>query len=130
MYKHYVLAELPRAGLGNRLLVWARACAFAQKNDFPLVVRGWDKFSIGPWIRRERVKRLYFGYFRNSNDHFWYRIREKLGSGTGILDEPSFESEKSALEGYKVIRFKEIPHWSDFFEHIRDARTLIKENYH
>jgi hypothetical protein len=125
MFKQYVLAELPRAGLGNRLLVWAKARAFADKYNLPLVVRGWDKFSIGPWIRRERVKRLYFGYFRNNNDRIWYRIREKLISENKIMDEPSFESERTTLNNYKVFRFKEIPHWSDFFEHIRDARTLI-----
>lgn len=127
MYKQYVLAELPRAGLGNRLLVWARARAFADKYDLPLVVRGWDKFSIGPWLRREKVKRVYFGYFKNTNDHFGYRLREKLLPRHLVLNEPSFDIEKKDLDQCRLIRFNEIPHWSDFFEHIREARSLIRQ---
>lgn len=126
MYKQYVLAELPRAGLGNRLLVWARARVFADKYNLPLVVRGWDKFSIGPWLRREKVKRIYFGYFKNTNDHIGYRLREKLIPEHLILNEPSFDIEKADLDQYRIIRFNEIPHWSDFFEHIREARTLVR----
>ena len=33
MKKNYVYAKLPRAGIGNKLIVWARALVFAHVNN-------------------------------------------------------------------------------------------------
>lgn len=60
----WVWAQLPATGLGNKLSVWARAYVFARHNQLPLVTTGWMKFSLGPFLRRERSKRIYLNYFR------------------------------------------------------------------
>ena len=57
--KSAVLVTIPSAGLGNRLLVWAHALAFAQQYNLPLYEEGWSKFSLGPYFRNERSKRNY-----------------------------------------------------------------------
>ena len=36
-----VYAKLPRGGLGNKMLVWARALVFSQRNSLPLFVSRW-----------------------------------------------------------------------------------------
>ena len=40
----YCHAELPKAGLGNKLFVWAKALALSRLNELPLVVSGWTQF--------------------------------------------------------------------------------------
>jgi hypothetical protein len=56
-------ARLPRSGLGNILLIWARAAVFAELNGMPLVTTGFAAPRIGPWLRRERDKRVYVADF-------------------------------------------------------------------
>jgi hypothetical protein len=126
MSKRYVLADLPRAGLGNRLLSWGRAVVFSHMYELPLMVRGWSKFSVGPWLRNEKSKRLYGRYFR-SNDNLANRFYEKIIGSGSILDEPSFDIDTAELQKYKVIRFNKTPHWVDYFEHIKEFRPLIKK---
>src|SRR5258705_11167494 len=62
-----VHARLPRGGLGNKLLVWARATVFGRLNKLPVITTGWADVKIGPLLRRERFKRYYFGYFRRQH---------------------------------------------------------------
>ena len=57
---------MPKYGLGNLLLIWAKARIFASKNNLDLVVSSWGFFRLGPWLRRENKKRIYTGYFKNS----------------------------------------------------------------
>ena len=61
--KTLVYPQLPKAGLGNRLLVWARAILFAQMNDIPVIEPNWSNFSLGPYLRGESDKRYYRQFF-------------------------------------------------------------------
>src|SRR3989442_9513638 len=65
--KSFVHADLPRGGLGNKLLVWARALVFAHIHELPFVVSNWSEIKIGPYLRREQRKRQYWGYFSQAN---------------------------------------------------------------
>ena len=56
--KNIVLAKLPKAGLANKLLVWARALVFAKENNYELFVIGWFDFKLGPFLRNEKTKRI------------------------------------------------------------------------
>ena len=74
-----VYAKLPRTGLGNMLFVWARAEIFARLNQGELFVSSWTKFRLGPFLRGERSKRLYFGSLVNDGvlrrlRLFWFRL--------------------------------------------------------
>ena len=73
--KIYVYPKLPAefdlgfirvggSGLANCMFVAARAWIMAQLNGFQLIEPTWRKFSIGPYIRREKDKRDYFGIFK------------------------------------------------------------------
>jgi hypothetical protein len=68
-----VWAKLPRAGLGNKLYVWARALAFARINGGSLFVSSWTHLRLGPILRGERSWRLYLGAFRG--DALRLRVR-------------------------------------------------------
>ena len=112
MQTKYVIAQLPKAGLGNKLFVWAKAYLHAKNNKINLLTFGLNDFSIGPILRRENVKRFYLGQFKtNSFSSFFH---SKL---------------LSYFDTSRITRFDEIPHWSNYFETIRDQRTMVIEGF-
>lgn len=70
----FVVVKFPRTGLGNMLLIWARAKIFASKNDLPLITPSWTKIHYGAWLRNETHKRMYWGYFKRNSFNFLYAI--------------------------------------------------------
>lgn len=60
-----VWVRLPASGLGNKISVWARASVFSELNNSRLYVSGWSQFKIGPWLRNERKKRIYWKCFKS-----------------------------------------------------------------
>ena len=49
------------------MLVWARGFVFAYKNNLELFTSAWWGVQFGPWVRREKQKRLYWGYFKEDS---------------------------------------------------------------
>jgi hypothetical protein len=119
-------ANLPSAGLGNLLFVWARACIFAEINKCPLYVTGWGQFHIGTVLRREKSKRFYGNYF--VGDSFQTNVRNKLK--TVFFDKIYNVNPTVFVETKKntVYVFDQVPHWADSFEHIREHRDFIKKS--
>ena len=62
----FAYAALPRFGLGNVLIPWARSEVFAARHGAQLLAPQWVRPKIGPLLRRERDLRLYWGFFSNS----------------------------------------------------------------
>jgi hypothetical protein len=62
-----VWVKLPSSGLGNKISVWSRALVFADLNNCKLFVSGWTQFKLGPWLRNERKKRVYWNCFHQSS---------------------------------------------------------------
>lgn len=126
MVEPCVHALLPRAGLGNKMLVWARALVFARLNSLPLYVSGWAELKLGPYLRRERSKRQYWGYFSRRGGAgpvrraFW-RLSAR------IVREP--ELGKVAMESVPrntVFRFDTMPSGQDFFAGLRCHEEMIR----
>lgn len=122
--RSFVYANLPRAGLGNMLFVWARALVFAHLNNLPLYTSSWTHPKIGPLLRRERHTRLYWGYFES---------REVLKSWQRLglwrlarIDESPLE-QLSRLQDHTLYVFSTIPHWDDYFVGLKPHRELIRE---
>jgi len=57
--------KIGRAGLGNCLLVWARAFVCAKQNGFGMLAPQWVQPRLGAVIRREPVTRFYTAEFTN-----------------------------------------------------------------
>lgn len=128
----YCYARLPKTGLGNMLLVWARALVFAHLNNLPLLVSGWSQARVGPFLRRERSKRLYLNYFKNLNTISLFEKLIFIRTYNWVI-EPDIAPLSS--EQHKASRslyvFRETPHWSDYFYGIKDHRDFIREGlYH
>jgi len=62
--QHYVVCKLPNAGLGNKLLVWAKAMVFAHINQLELWVSPWFQMKLKSLLRKEQ-SRFYLQQLRN-----------------------------------------------------------------
>jgi hypothetical protein len=65
-FRKYVHAVVGRFGLANMLMVWARAEIFRHEHGLPMLRPQWfNPLRLGPWLRREKDKRLYLNQFGN-----------------------------------------------------------------
>lgn len=120
----YCFAQLPRAGLGNKLFVWARGAIFAHLNSLPLVVSRWSSLSVGSILRRERIKRSYSSYFNDTSAVAKARQFSAWFTHTKVR-EPSIRQIANDDKSGKVFVFDSVPHWSDYFAGIKEYREYI-----
>lgn len=126
LYAAYSYAALPRAGLGNMLFVWARAEVFAYINRMPLFTSSWTQLRLGPILRAEKRKRLYWRYFRNvSSTPYWHQWWVSL-SYARIVEPPIEVISPDSYEQKRLYVFNQIPHWANYFAGIRDHREHIR----
>ncbi len=120
--------DLPRAGLGHRLLVWARGLAFGWTNDLPVLVSPWPQLKIGPILRGERQTRFYFDTFDDPRAVDPLRGQLLLRLGENVID-PVFERlpDARAEAPFTVYVFREPTHWSRPFEGIREHRARVRD---
>lgn len=122
-----VVCELPKAGLGNQLFALVKATVFAELNGLPLYVKGYNQFKIGPWLRGEKIKRNYYGYFTFEKGLLGQQLDRLSLSGKKGLErvaEPNLTTLSiNAREGKQFV-FAAIPHWSDYFAGLKDHRDL------
>jgi hypothetical protein len=64
--KLYGFPDLPRAGLGNMLYIWADCFIWCKDLGVEQIAPFWWKLRIGPYMRGERDKRQYQRLFINS----------------------------------------------------------------
>ena len=121
-----VHARLPRGGLGNKLLVWARATVFGALNKLPVVTTGWADVRIGPLLRRERFKRYYFGYFRRQRPLQLVRLLCSYAVSSRIT-EPALQVREATSKSLLYV-FRELPRYPNYFDGLRDYRGLIKDS--
>lgn len=127
MRRSCVHADLPRAGLGNKLLVWARALVFSHLNDLPLFVSSWAEVKIGPFLRDEKSKRQYWGYFVKTNQPSILR-RLEFAMSKRTEDPPLGRVGGSKKKLLYV--FREMPSWPDYFKDLREFRSLIRDRFY
>jgi hypothetical protein len=130
MFESAVYVRLPRGGLGNKLLVWARGLIFANQHKLPLYVSGWSEIKIGPYLRRERSKRNYWGYFED--DAVAGLLRRFMFSHLyDVNHEPNLEGDLPdvSLKTAKVYLFDTVPSWRDYFKGLRGNEDLVRSAF-
>lgn len=116
-----VYARIPRAGLGNRLLVWARAALFAELNGLDCYVSGGNPIPLRAWLRGERRSaRSGFAFSPSKIDS----VRARLGPRGSVLREPPVERRSSPVTD---VLFSEVPPWRDYFAGLREHRSEVIE---
>jgi hypothetical protein len=124
MPRCYTYIKFPKTGLGNLLLIWARANRFASINNIPLISSAWWGFRWGAWLRNENKKRLYFGYFKESSwlQRCWLAI--KMHTGT-VVKNPLIKQADTTQN--LVYLFDTISTGNDVFADIRDHRQQTRQ---
>ncbi len=120
-----VFVKFPKAGLGNMLLTWSRGYIFANLNNLELFTSSWTRIHAGAWLRRERKKRLYKGYFKEGNilksAIFFFSL-----SFNKKIHEPQVEK-MASTNGDTVYIFDKIFTDYDFFKEVRPYRKMVRD---
>ncbi len=125
-----VVCQLPKAGLGNQLFPLFNALIFSRLNQLPLIIVGYHHLKIGPYLRKEKSKRKYSGYFTfqktivgESIDRIRiYFASRKLET---IKEQPVVQLPAEALKG-RLFLFEKLPTYHDYFKHLKPHRDEVK----
>jgi len=123
-----VICKLPRAGLGNQLFPLLKAYTFAHLNNLPVLVTNYRQVKIGPWLRGERNKRVYNGFFNFEKNRIaaqFDKWKVKNISAEISIPEPEIKKLESKDVFTKYFLFHEIPHYARRFEGLTDNRELV-----
>lgn len=105
--RRLLILSLPRYGLANKLITWAKAWVWCNNNNVDLHTNGWVHFPIGSILRKENRLRWYQGFFK-SDKRVHFRFWHKEQTIKSINDQP--------LSGIKRFGFKATPYISDLKE--------------
>lgn len=129
-----VVCKLPKAGLGNQLFPLMHAHVFAALNQLPVIVIGYHTFKIGPYLRGERSKRKYAGYFRFQKSligEWTDRLRVwQLKKKGAVIYEPALQQIEASKRGDNVYWFEKMPTYHDYFRYLRDHRKLTLQLFY
>jgi hypothetical protein len=124
-----VVCKLPKAGLGNQLFPLMHAAVFAQINNLPLLVVGYHQFKIGPYLRREKSKRKYKGFFKFEKNIFSAFLDElkvnKILKSCDVVHEPALLAISPDEKIRKVFFFEKMPTYHDYFIYLKPHRNLV-----
>lgn len=124
MSRSIVYVKFPKVGIGNLLLIWARAKVFAEINHFEVITSSWWGIRWGTILRKENKKRFYFGYFKESTLLQRYRVLF-FQFFKAKYYEPAFDSYSHFPTS--IFIFNEVAVSPDLFKFLREHRNFIHE---
>lgn len=118
---------MPAAGLGNQLFVIMKASLFAHVNNVPVVFTNYKQFNIGPYLRREKSKRLYthsFVFHTGLMKDYYNRLRMKVlfFKYREVVQDPGVDFKKISDA---IYQFRSLPHWGDYFAGLKEHRDDV-----
>ena len=127
------VCKLPKADLGNQLFSLMKAQVFAHLNNLPIIITRYHQLKIGPYLRKEKTKRNYNGFFAFEKNIFFYhldKIKLLQYNFNNSIEEPSIEkSKKNKERKIEIFLFYKVPHWENYFEGLSEHRILVKKYY-
>jgi hypothetical protein len=123
------IAELPHAGLGNKLFVWAQAYVFSVRNNCPLYVKKWSNFHVKAWLRGEWNYRNYSLYFKphTLSEDITMLYSQTFGQKTLVSSKDFLKIMNHSKSTYYSLT--EMPHWLDAFKGLKEYRAMIKTEF-
>jgi hypothetical protein len=124
-----VVCKLPRAGLGNQLFPLMKAYTFAYLNKLPVIVTGYHQVKPGPYLRREKTKRNYSGFFtfqKNIVSAQWDKWKLKKYIKHQVI-EPVVAHIDGKDQSDGLYIFSAMPHWDHYFDGLKEYRPLVIE---
>lgn len=120
--RQYGYAHLSRAGLGNQLFSWARCELYCRNNSIPMIAPQWLQPKIGPFLRKERYKRIYYGMF-NQDGYITGLRRIYLLYRTAILAEGQDSGGATDQGRSIIIKFSGL---GNYYQDIINEHVYIK----
>ena len=114
--KMKIYCRIPKGGLGNKLFVISNALIYSKLIEARLVFIKSVEFKIGPYLREEKNKRRYKNFFKFKSRFLFVPFNKN-----GIFKEPDFNLKYN--DG-SIFLFSNLPHWSKYFDKIREYRDL------
>lgn len=123
----FVICRLPKAGLGNQLFPLMKAYVFAHINELPIIITNYRQLKIGVYLRGEKSKRNYRGYFNFEQNLLkdLDNYRKIKFSKAPIICEP-FLSTLSVTATDRNYKLEAIPNWVNYFDQLKNYRQLVK----
>jgi len=114
-------------GLGNLLFPWARAAVGCRKHGLiPLAVT-WPQLKVGPFLRHESDKRLYFRLFRAGPSDVRGIRRTLILAVAKKVDEKVFEEAPQSIGAGSVIVYAGM---RDLFASILRDHAIVRDCLH
>ena len=123
-----VICRIPRAGLGNQLFVILKSIVFSGVHSVPLYFSHYNQLRIGPYLRRERVKRKYGGNFKFERGIFsdlCVRAAARAAPDSLLVYDAGINDPLD--DSVAAYVFTEIPHYSDYFGELKCFRGVVRE---
>ena len=119
-----VYCKIPRAGLGNQLFVISKALYYSEVNKLKIIFYDSKQLKIGPYLRGERSKRNYQGFFEFQKGFLaeiliYFKNRKQINR-IRICDPQINE-----VHAFDVL-FSSIPHYSNYFDELIPYRTEVQ----
>ncbi len=126
-----VVCKLPDAGLGNQLFPLLHAYLFARLNNLPVIVVGYHRLKIGPYLRGEKNKRTYNGFFcfqKNAIGEYSDRVRiRNWEKKARVVTEPEVREMDAGELKNKVFVFEQVADYDDYFGRLKEHRQQVKD---
>lgn len=122
-----VICKLPKAGLGNQLFPLMRAYTFARLNQLPVLVYNYHQVKPGPWLRGEKSKRNYKGFF-NFEKNILAAQSDRYKAIRISKDNQIIEPEIKKLDNNTKDQsyfFTSVPHYEHHFDGLQENRDLV-----
>ena len=115
--------------MGNQLFPLMKAYTFAYLNKLPVIVTDYNQVKIGPYLRREKTKRNYSGYFTFQKSILSEQLDKlKLGKFKDHQQEIEPPVKMMAEEDVNCAYiFSAMPHWDNYFDGLMENRDLVIE---
>lgn len=124
--KPIIFIKFSKTGLGNLLLLWARANVAAKKYGAELILSHWWGFRWGAIVRREKHNRLYWKYFKETSNLKLLKVYF-LKLLFGFQNEPeNLKTIPELFEKSKVIEFKKVITNNHLFGELCEYEEALK----
>ena len=116
----FIFFRLFGPGIGNSLLVWARALIYSHRYNLKMLQPAWKNFAIGPIIRKQKDLRIYNDIFKENSNY--------LNNLSLLLFKRKIFEENLVSHKFKSEDLLIVKGLRNFFNDLYDANDLIYKN--
>lgn len=113
-----------KAGLGIRLLPWARCRVFSHINNIPMLEPRWAQIRLGPLVRRESDLRIYNNLFKRKEESLSGIKQAWIRCISTRIDEPDnlgFVAEIWKKKNSVVV----FEGWKEYFSRLKGWNEML-----